>query len=86
MTAIYLCIVVGFAVFSQIMVIKAVKFGIKIAEKPEDAAEQPIFHIPEKKKKPEMTESEYRNAQILGNIDRYNGTSSGQVKVQPQEK
>lgn len=71
-----------FAAFSQIMVIKAVKFGLKISEKPEKATEDPIFHIPKKKKQPKMTPEEQRTVQILANIDRYDGTSLGQVKVE----
>lgn len=70
-----------FAAFSQIMVLKAVKFGFKISEEPNTAAEEPLFHLPKKKKKPKMTEQEKRTNAILANIDRYDGTSFGQVKV-----
>lgn len=70
-----------FATFSQIMVIKAVKFGLKIAEKPEKAAEEPVFNVPKKKKQPKMTEDEKRTLAILENVSRYDGTSKGQVKV-----
>jgi len=60
---------------------KAMKFGMKIADKPEEAAEMPFFNVPEKKDKPKMTPMQDRETQILNNIDRYDGTSNGQVKV-----
>ena len=75
-----------YAISTPVWIMTAVKFGLKVAEKPEKAVEEPLFHIPERKKEPEMTEHEFRNAQILANIDRYDGTSFGQEKVKPREK
>ena len=80
-SVIIVILILLFAAFSQIMTIKAVKFGFKIAEQPEKAAEEPVFNIPKKKKQPKMTEEEKRTNAILANIDRYDGTSAGQVKV-----
>lgn len=75
-------LILVFAAFSQILLIKAVKFGFKIGQKPEAAVVEPIFNVPAKKHEVEMTEADKRTAQILANIDRYDGTSRGQVKVE----
>ena len=63
---------------------KAVKFGMKLADKPEEAAVEPFFTIPKKKKQPKMTPEESRAVQIMANIDAYNGTSFGQKKIQKE--
>lgn len=72
--------ILAFAAFTQIMIIKAVRFGFALYDRPEKAEE--IFHLPKKKKKPKMTPEEERTNAILANIERYDGTSAGQVKVQ----
>lgn len=78
-----ICIlIVIFAIFSQIWLLKAVKFGFKISEKPEEAAVEPFFHVPEKKQPAKMTPEELRTIQILANVDRYVGSSIGQVKIE----
>ena len=59
----------------------AVKFGMRLMDKPEQAIEAPIFHLPERKEAPKMTPEESRTAQILANIDRYDGTSNGQKEI-----
>ena len=79
-------IIVIFAVFSQIMQLYCIKYAVKLANKPEETAEEPFFHIPKRKKEPKMTESDYRTNQILANIDNYDGSSKGQKKVKPMEK
>lgn len=61
---------------------RAVKFGIKIAQNPEEASEEHTFTIPMPKRTPKMTAEEDRRMQILKNIDNYNGSSVGQVKVE----
>lgn len=61
---------------------RAIKFGMKIAQNPEKASEEHTFVVPVPKKKPKMTAEEDRMNQILRNIDNYNGTSQGQVKVE----
>ena len=74
-------VLVVYAIISPFFYAKAVRFGMKIAEKPEDAADMPFFNVPERKKKPEISEEEKRNAQILVNLNAYNGTSIGQRKI-----
>lgn len=76
-----LVVLAYYAVMTPIIVFKSVKFGIKVAEKPETAAEEPFFSVPKKKTEPKMTPEERRTAQILMNIDRYDGTSAGQVEI-----
>lgn len=77
----YIVLIVLFAAFAQVMTLYAVKFGLKIADKPEKTAEEPFFHVPKKRKEPKMTPEEQRTMQILANIDRYDGSPNGQVKV-----
>lgn len=82
MINVILCILVTYLCISPLFYAKAVKFGVKLAEKPTEAAEEPIFYVPVPKKKPIMTAQEDRITQILSNIDNYNGTSDGQKKVE----
>ena len=76
------CLLVVYVCVSPLFYVKAVKFGIRLAGEPEKTASEPTFNIPIKKDKPKMTKSQERDAQILANIDRYNGTSFGQQKVE----
>ena len=79
---ILLIILVVYVCVTPLFYYKAIKFGIRIAEKPEEIAEERTFTIPTPKKKPKMTAEEDRMYQILRNIDNYNGSSVGQVKVE----
>lgn len=72
------CVLMLYAIVAPCVFIK---FGMKIAEKTEDKAETPMFNIPAPKKKPEMTRRERQDIQKLANLMRYDGTSSGQVKI-----
>ena len=60
---------------------KAVKFGIKIADKPEKTANEPIFHIGKPRKDAKMTPEEKRKVEILENALRYDGTPNGQKEI-----
>lgn len=73
--AVYVCVTPYFYA-------KAVKFGIKMATKPEETAKEPVFNVKMPKKTPKRTPEQDRITKILQNIDRYNGTSNGQVKVE----
>ena len=77
-----LIILIAYALITPYFYAKAVKFGIRLVDKPEKTASEPIFDVPIPKKKPKMTAEEDRRAQILANINNYNGTSVGQRKVE----
>jgi hypothetical protein len=77
-----LCVLVAYVLVSPYFYAKAVKFGMSLVERPKKIASEPIFSVPKPKKKPKMTPEEDRTAQILRNIDNYNGSSQGQVKVE----
>ena len=82
---VYYILFLSFAAYclvSPFLLAKAVIFGAKLANKQEKVEEWKVFDIPKPKKKPKMTAEEDRMYQILRNIDRYNGTSQGQVKVE----
>ena len=79
---ILLIILVAYAIFVPYIVLKAVKFGMKLVDEPKKAVAEPIFNVPIRKEKPKMTAEEDRMTQILRNIDNYNGSSAGQVKVE----
>ena len=79
---ILLIILVLYAVISPFFYAKAVKFGMGLVKEPEKTAAEPIFNVQIPKKKPKMTAEEDRMTQILRNIDNYNGSSVGQVKVE----
>lgn len=78
---ILLVILVLYVMSTPLFFLKAVKFGMKIAEDPQEASDTTTFHLPKKKKQPKMTAEEKRTMQILANIDRYDGTSNGQVEI-----
>lgn len=71
-----------YCLISPFLLAKAVIFGMKLADKPEKIEEWRAFDIPKPKKTPKMTAQEDRMNQILRNIDNYNGSSQGQVKVE----
>ena len=81
-----LIVLVIYVCLTPLLYMKAVKFGVKMAEKPEEAAEEPFFHVPAKHKPPKMTPEEERDMQILANIQAYNGTSAGQIKIQKEKE
>lgn len=75
------CVLTAYVIVSPYLYYKAIKIGLRLAEKPEEVAEEPVFSLPKRKKKPEMTEAEKRDMKILANIDRYDGTPNGQEKI-----
>ena len=77
-----LVILALYVMASPFLYAKAIKFGLRLAESPQEALPELDFNIPEKKEKPKMTPDEDRTYQILSNIDKYDGTSAGQRKVQ----
>lgn len=82
---VYYILFIAFAAYclvSPFLLAKAVIFGAKLANKSENVEEWKVFDIPTPKKKPKMTAEEDRMNQILRNIDNYNGTPQGQVKVE----
>ena len=79
---ILLVILVLYVIWSPFLVVYGVKFGMKLVDRPEKVASEPIFSVPIPKKKPKMTAEEDRMNQILRNIDNYNGSAQGQVKVE----
>ena len=73
-----------YAVSTPYWMIKALKFGISVAEEPEKAAEEPIFNLPEKKEEPQpvvLTEEQQKMLDVLDNIDVFDGTSQGQKEI-----
>lgn len=77
-------ILVLYAALSPFWVIKCVKFGIKCADDPEKAAEEPDISIPWPEKKAvnvELTPEQQRYVDIMTNIDTYDGTEVGQKEI-----
>ncbi len=84
-----ICVLTAYVMISPYFYVKAVKFGIRLAEEPEEVSketESTTFNLPKKKVKPKMTPEEDRTYQILANIDRYDGTSRGQEEVKVDGK
>ena len=72
-------IIVIFAAFTQIMVLKAVKFGIKCGHEPEKAVKEPIFELPKKEKEPEPPEIPEEALEIVKRmemLDNFDGMPS----------
>lgn len=63
------------------MVVKSIMIGVKLAEKPQETAEKPIFNVPKPKKKPKLSRTDQRNLDILANIEAYCGDSTGQKEI-----
>ena len=76
--AIYACLV-------PLLVAKAIEFGMKVGANSDSPKEEVIFNLKPPKKKAKMTAEESRTAQILANIDRYDGTSNGQLEVKREK-
>ena len=79
--AVILCI---YAAISPFIVIKAVKFGMKCAEDPQTAAEEPVFNVDirkEAEKPAVLSPEEQQIIDILENIDVFDGTSTGQKEI-----
>ena len=74
-------VLILYLMLAPFIMINGIKFGIKLAEKPQETAEQPIFNVPKKKKKPKMSKDEERAISILANIDAYDGTGMGQKEI-----
>lgn len=73
-----------YAISTPFWMMKAVKFGISVAEEPEKAAEEPIFNLPEKKEEPQpvvLTEEQQKYVDILENLEVFDGTSQGQKEI-----
>lgn len=79
------CIILAiYAILSPFWLIKAIKFGISMAEKPEEAAKEPVFTIPKKKEppvEPTLSPEEQKYIDILGNVDIFDGTENGQKEI-----
>lgn len=75
-------ILVIYAVSTPFWVLKAVRFGLKCAEKPSEAAEEPIFTLPEKKTDVKVPKEMQKTLDIFENIEAYDGTSNGQKEIE----
>ncbi len=74
-------IMLVYIVLSPVLVIKSIKFGLRCAEKPEEAAEKPVFTPVRRKKEPEVPPEVQRGLDIIANIDAYDGTDNGQKEI-----
>lgn len=78
---IVLVILAIYACSTPLWVVKSIKFGLKIAENTEKAAEEPVFNIPTKKNDIELPEEVKADIAVLENIEAYDGTSHGQKEI-----
>lgn len=78
---IVLVILAIYACSTPLWVVKSIKFGLKIAENTEKAAEEPVFNIPPKKNDIELPEEVKADIAVLENIEAYDGTSHGQKEI-----
>lgn len=77
---ILLAMIVAYAFLSPFAIVKLIKFGMVISEKPEKAVDIPVFIKP-RKKEPKLTAEEQRALDVLANIDAYDGTGFGQKEI-----
>lgn len=76
-----LAVIIGVMLIIQpYFLLKAVKFGMKVANKPEEAAEEPIFDVKEPEIK-EITDEERKMSIKIDNINNYVGDSTNQKEV-----
>lgn len=73
---------------TPIFMAKALKYGIRLVSKPEEAADAPVLNIKMPKKKPKPTKEQEEAARmveatmkILDNVDAYDGTGLGQKEI-----
>lgn len=90
---ILLIILVVYVMYIPVFIIEVVKFGAKLASKPEEAAEIPVLNIIFPKKKEEKKKEQKAANQaledtiaMLENIDAYDGTSMGQKEIKHGSK
>lgn len=82
---------VAFAAYvmcTPIFLAKALKYGIRLASKPEEAADDSVLNIKMPKKKPKPTKEQEEavrmveaTMKILDNVDAYDGTGLGQKEI-----
>lgn len=81
----FVAILLAYTLAIPLMVVKSIMLGVKLAEKPQETADKPVFTMPKirkkPKKKPKMTKEDQRNVAIMANIDAYDGTSNGQREI-----
>lgn len=68
-----------YAIASPFLVVFCIKFGYRMAEKPESESAKPM--IPKKKKKPELSAVDKKYIDILANASIFDGTSKGQKEI-----
>lgn len=89
---ILLIMLVVYVMFSPIFIIESIKFGVKLASKPDQVADIPVLNIKLPKKKPKKTKEQKKaeqaaaqkleeTAAILENIDIFDGTNFGQKEI-----
>lgn len=77
-----LAVILGlYAISTPYWFMRAVKFGVKCAEKPEVIAEEPVFELPKKHEKHEMSDEMRADLTMLYNIGVFDGTSNGQKEI-----
>ena len=77
-----LILVILYAAFSQFFTIWAFKFGMKCANRPEKAVDEPIITLPKRKKEVNLPKEHLKMMDIMENIDIYDGTSTGQKEIE----
>lgn len=75
-----------YTVLSPFLVIYGIKLGFKMATEPEEAASEPVFRTPKRRKSPKLPEDVKRDLDILHNIDVFDGTSKGQKEIKGESR
>ena len=70
-----------YTVLSPFLIIYGIQLGFKMAQRPEEAAAEPVIKLPRRKKTPQMSAEVRRGFEILRNIDIYDGTANGQKEI-----
>lgn len=80
--AVFLLVVLtAYTLAMPLMVVKSIMLGVKLAEKPQETAEKPIFNIPKPKKKPKLSKEDQQIIDIMANVDAYTGMPTGQKEI-----
>ena len=70
-----------YCVISPVIIISAVKFGMKCADNPQEVTEKPFINVPKRKKNAKVSPEWQRGIDIMANIDAYDGTDVGQKEI-----
>lgn len=67
---------------SPVMIIKCIRFGYRMASKPEEESKRPIIQRKERPKEMKLSKEEERELAYWSNVLNFDGTAKGQKPIE----